>query len=314
MKRSRALAVGAAGLFAGPLTVAAQGLTTLTVAGAPEESIIPALWAVQSGMFTRAGLSVEVQAQRSGTAVASGVAGGTYQVGKSSIVSLIIAIAKGFPFQLVAPGGLYRASHPHIAMITGSTSALKTGADLNGKTIAVQSLNDIHTLGIKLWMDKNGGNSSSLKIVELPLGEVAAAIEQGRIDAGGIGAPQLDAALASGKTRVLAYTFDAFAPQFMYTAWFANKDYVATHREPIAAFSRVERQSAAFCNTHFAETVDVLAKFTAIPRDVIVHMTHAEMGTTLDPKLLQPVVDACARYGVIPKPMDAAAMIAPGLA
>jgi hypothetical protein len=33
----------------------------------------------------------------------------------------------------------------------------------------------------------------------------------------------------------------------------------------------------------------------------------------LDPKLIQPVIDVCVRYKVIPAPIDAARMIAPGL-
>jgi hypothetical protein len=42
-------------------------------------------------------------------------------------------------------------------------------------------------------------------------------------------------------------------------------------------------------------------------------MTRAMMATTLDPKLIQPVVDVCVRYKTIPSTFDAAAMIAQGV-
>lgn len=291
----------------------AQSLISLKAAGVPEESATPVLWAQQRGLFQRAGISVDLQSQRSGTAIAAGVAGGGYQVGKSSIIPLITAFAKGIPFVLVAPGGFYRASKPTIAMIVAADSPIKTAADMNGKTIGVSALDDLYTLAIKLWIDKNGGDSSTLKIVELPLPAIADAIAAGRIDAGGSAMPALQAALDSGKVRVLSHMFDAFAPEFMYTAWFSTKSTVASQLQAIREFSRVERQAAAYVNEHPEQTVDALSKFTGISADVIAKMTRAHMGTVLDPKLIQPVVDVCVRYNIIPAPINAADMIAPGL-
>lgn len=313
-KRRAALAMLGATVLAPWGRVNAQSLVALKAAGVPEESATPALWAQQSGLFRDNGLTVDLESQRSGTVIAAGVAGGAYQVGKSSIIPLITAFAKGIPFVLVAPGGLYRAAKPHIAMIVAVDSPIRTAADMNGKTLGVSALDDLYTLGIKLWMDKNGGDSSTLKIVELPLPAVTDAIVSGRIDAGGSATPALQAALDSGKVRVLSHMFDAIAPEFMYTAWFSNKDYVASHVQTMREFSRAERQAAAYVNDHPAQTVDLLSKFTAISPAVVANMTRAQMGTILDPKLIQPVVDVCVRYKVIPSPIDAAQMIASGLA
>jgi NitT/TauT family transport system substrate-binding protein len=313
VKRSAAISALGAAVLAARATVQAQSLVTLKAAGVPEESATPVLWAAQSGLFRSNGLAVELDPERSGTVIAAGVAGGAYQIGKSSIIPLITAFAKGIPFVLVAPGGLYRASKPHIAMIVAANSPIRTAADMNGKTLGVSALDDLYTLGIRWWMDKNGGDSSTLKIVELPLPAVTDAIASGRIDAGGSATPALQAALDSGKVRVLSHMFDAIASEFMYTGWFSSKNYVASNLRPVRDFSRTERQAAAYVNEHPAQTVDVLSKFTAISPDVISKMTRAQMGTTLDPKLIQPVVDVCVRYKVIPAPIDAAQMIASGL-
>jgi NitT/TauT family transport system substrate-binding protein len=313
IKRSSAISLLGAAMLATGRSAQAQSPATLKVAGVPEESATPVLWAQQNGLFTKSGLTIDLDPQRSGTVIASGVAGGAYQVGKSSIIPLITAFAKGIPFELVAPGGLYRAAKPHIAMIVAADSPIRTAAEMNGKTLGVSALDDLYTLGIRWWMDKNGGDSTTLKIVELPLPAVTDAIVAGRIDAGGSATPALQAALDSGKVRVLAYMFDAIAPVFMYTGWFSTKSYVDGHLRTIRDFSRIERQAAAYVNEHPSQTVEALAKFTAISPEVISKMTRAQMGTTLDPKLIQPVVDLCVRYKVIPAPIDAARMIAPGL-
>src|SRR5665213_4210611 len=98
IKRGAAISLVGASVLAPRLRAEAQNLVTLKAAGVPEESATPVLWADQSGLFRANGLAVDVDAQRSGTAIAAGVAGGGYQVGKSSIIPLITAFAKGIPF------------------------------------------------------------------------------------------------------------------------------------------------------------------------------------------------------------------------
>jgi NitT/TauT family transport system substrate-binding protein len=310
VRRRSALALVGGALGAPYAAAAQQKLVTLKAGGVPEESAVPALYAEQAGIFRHYGLDLQLEVQRSGTAIAAAVAGGAYQVGKSSIVPLIIAHAKGIPFEIVAAGGLYSAQHPHIGLLVRSDSPIHTAADLNGKTLGVSSLDDLYTIGIKNWMDKNGGNSSSLKIVELPISAVAAAIEEGRIDAGGSTTPQMPEAVATGKVRILAYMFDSISPLFMYTGWFSTADYVRNNRKTIDAFARAMHQSAEYVNAHHQQTIDLLANYSGIDRTAIAHMTRATMGTTLDPKLLQPAIDVCARYKVIPAPFDAVAMLA----
>lgn len=291
----------------------AQGLTNLKVAGVPEESVLPVLWGQKSGMFRAAGLDVDLTPQSSGSAITAGVVGGSYQVGKSSIIPLVTAYAKNIPIKLVAPGGLYRAAKPHIAMMVRADSPLRTAAQMNGKTIGVSSIGDLYTLSMKLWMDKNGGDSSSLKFVELPVSAIEAGLLSGRIDAGGYGTPQLQAALDSGNFRIFAHTYDAIAPLFMYSAWFAANGYVESDRSTLATFSRTERLAAVYVNSHPTETIAPLAAFTNTKTAEIAKMTRALMATTLDPKLIQPVIDVCVRYKTIPSTFDATAMIATGL-
>jgi NitT/TauT family transport system substrate-binding protein len=309
MNRRTAIALAGAGLAGIPSIASAVALTSLNAAGVPEESATSALFAEQSGIFRHYGLDVDLEQQRSGTAIAAGVAGGAYQVGKSSIVPLIIAHSKGIPFVIVAPGGLYSSAHPHIGLLVRADSPIKTAADMNGKTLGVSALDDLYTIGIKNWIDKNGGNSSTLKIVELPLSAIQGALELGRIDAGGSSTPQLQDGVDSGKVRVLAWMFDSVAPLFMYTGWFCTTDYVKQNRKVVEDFSRAIRQSAQYCNDHHQQTIDMLSKYSGIEPSTIAHMTRATMGTTLDPKLVQPAIDVCVKYKVIAAPFDARDML-----
>jgi NitT/TauT family transport system substrate-binding protein len=305
----RSVLAGATAVLAAPSLASAQSLTAITAGGVPEESATPALWAAQSGIFKKYGLDVTIDAQNSGSAVSSAVAGGSYAFGKSSVVSLILAHAKGIPFTIVAGGGFYDAKAPTIALCAKVGSPLKTGADLNGKSIAVSALNDLYAIGTKTWVDKTGGDSSTLKFLELPISAVAEAIAAGRVDAGGLINPELQSAIDSGKVQILAHDFDAIAPRFMFTGWFTTTDYLAKNKAVVVGFVKALREASAYVNAHPAETVATMAKFTKIEPALIAKMNRINYASTLEPKYIQPMIDACAKYKVIPAAFDAKDMI-----
>ncbi len=311
-RRTALAAVSSAALF--PNIALGQQLTSVVVGGLPEDSATTVLYGIQSGLFKKYGLNVEMQAQRSGPAVMSAVAGNSYQIGKAGTSPLIAAYGHGLPFVTIAPAGLYVSSAPIAALLVKKDSPINKAADLNGKTIAVGALTDIFSLSTRAWLDKNGGDSSSVKFTEITISAIPAALAEGRIDAGSCNEPILTAGLAEGKVRILGRNFDAIAPRFLYTAWFTTKEYAAANPAAIKNFTAAVKEAAQYCNTHHAETIDMIAKFTSLDSLLVQKMTRVEQGTTLDPRLLQPVIDASVKYKFAAQAFDARAMLLPGLA
>jgi len=316
MKLSRrsviaSLACAAADL---PSIAGAQTLRTIKAGGVPEDSVTPVLWAQQSGIFRRYGIDLQLEQQRSGAAIVAGVVGGAYQIGKSSLAALIAAHTKNLPLVCIAPCGLYDTAAPVIALLVKSDSPFKSGADLNGKTVAVSSLNDVYSLAAKAWVDQNGGNSSTLKLLELPVTAVAEAIAAGRVDAGGCAMPELQQALDGGRVRILSHFYDAIAPRFLVQAWFTTTDYAKSNPQVVQGFARAEREGAVYANAHHQQTVDVEAKFTGMERGVIAKMTRFTYATSLSPRDIQPLIDVSAKYKVIAAGFDARDLIYSGIA
>jgi NitT/TauT family transport system substrate-binding protein len=310
LSRRTALAAVAGSLFVPHVAFAQQPKTTsIASAGLPEDSATPVLYAISSGAFKRENLDVKLEAQRSGPAVASGIAGGAYQIGKVSLNPLIDAHAKGIPLVIVAPGGLSTTANPIAGLMVAKDSPIKKAKDLNGKTIAVGALNDIFTLAMRAWMEKNGGDPTTLKLVEIPISAIAEAIDKERVVAGSANEPILGAALATGKVRILARTFDSLAPRFMFTAWVATRAWADQNRAAVESFGKVVRQSAAYANAHHADTVDDIAKFTGLDPAVVRKMARTEAATSVDPALIQPVVDAAAHFKDIPGRFEAKELI-----
>jgi NitT/TauT family transport system substrate-binding protein len=304
--RTRGSFIALAGAaLAVPSLAGAAELTAIKMAGVPEDSATTVLYGIQSGLFKPYGLDVDMQPQHNGPSVMSGVVGGSYQVGKSSTPPLIAAFSKGLPFTIIMPAGIYDTRAPIASLLVATDSPIKKAADLNGKTIAVGALNDIHSLAVLAWMDKNGGDITSIKFVEIPIGEIPAAIEQGRVAAGSVNEPVLSAALTDNKLRSVAHHFDGIAPRFMYTAWFTTKTYATANPAVVKNVAQALRKAADYCNGHHAQTADLIAKFTSLEPAQVAKMTRVEQGTTLDPKLVQPVIDTMLRYKTLTQPIEA---------
>ena len=56
----------------------------------------------------------------------------------------------------------------YAAAIVRKDSPIKTGRDLNGKTFAVPALMDLNQIAAMAWIDQTGGDSRTVKIVEIP--------------------------------------------------------------------------------------------------------------------------------------------------
>src|SRR6185312_3111564 len=196
MKLLRALACAATLAFVLASSAAAQpALTSIKVGLVPSDDITPVLYAVRSGMFKKAGLDVQLFPSSSGTAVAQAVVGGSYEIGKSSLVSLMNAHLRGLPLYLIAAGGVYDTSAPYAELVVAPDSRYKTGKDLDRKLIGVPALNDLNVVVADGWVDQHGGDSKSLKFLEIPNSAATAALGEHRIDAYVMLYPPLAAAL-----------------------------------------------------------------------------------------------------------------------
>lgn len=304
--------IAAATLAGGPSIAAAQNATPVRVATTPDENALPVVWALRSGRFREAGLDVRIERLANGSQIAAGVAGGSYEVGKASTASLFSAHLRNVPFVFVAPAGLYDAKAPYGLVLVRADSPIRTAKDLEGKTLSTGALNSIDVVAVDAWMEKNGADWRKLRFVELPISQAQAAIEAGRVDAANINRPQLDAALSAGTMRVFAHAYDGIGTSYLTSAWFTLKSWTAKEPHAAARFGTVVEEAARYTNEHHAETAALVAEFSGIPLEVVQHNARALFGTSLDGSLIQPVIDAAAKYGLLQRPFPAQELLFSG--
>jgi NitT/TauT family transport system substrate-binding protein len=293
----------------GPVMLAAQDLPVVRVGdlGYNDASSEP-LWGATEGIFRRDGLDVKVSVLTGGGAIIAAVAGGSLEAGFSNAVSAAQAIQRGIPIIVLAPAAEWPSDHSDTLLVKARGSKLKNGVDLNGKIIAVTTLNGGLEASARLWIDKHGGDSKTVHFLELPGTEMTAAIKAGRIDAAMLSEPLLTQQRAD--VEPLADPFSAVAPRWTVGVFVASKTWVTANPDLAHKFVQGMMDTAHWANTHHAETAKIAAPLTGIDLPTFALMARSRYGYELSAALLQPEVDEALANGQLKAPVDTSQWVA----
>jgi len=261
----------------------------------PTETSAEAFYAKEMGFFAKAGLDADIRMIASASVVTTAVASNSVDVGWSSLVPIAIAHSKQIPFVVIAPASLYTSAAPNAAVFVAVNSPIRSAKDLNGKIFAVTGLGTISEFGPRAWIDHNGGDSSTVRFVELQYSAMPDALTAGRIDAAYFTEPWL--AIAKKNGRVLAYPFGAVAKDFLFGSWFTMSQWAGDHPDLVRKFAAAMRETAVWANANEAKSAEILAKYTKIDPAVVATMVRVRFGDRLTPSMMQPEIDVAAKYG-----------------
>lgn len=265
-------------------------------------------YAADLGIFKKYGLDVTIIPVPNGEAAAAAVASGKYEIAQGNLAAIASARDKGIPLVLVAPASLYDAKAATSALLVHNDSTIKKAADLIGKTVGGPGLRDIGTISVDMWLQQQGVNPSSVHFVELSSGQLQPALARGTIDAAIVIEPYLSSALASDD-RVLALPYTAIAPHFIIAAYFTTGDWLKAHAATARAFAGAIAETARWANKNHVLSAQILEKYSHI--HVTPTQTRPVYAERLDPVLLQPLIDAAAKDGVLRAVFPATMLLTP---
>jgi len=288
---------------AAELARAESALIPLEVEATPNDTSGTAYYAADMGFYEKAGLSVKITTLNNPGAAAAAIASGAVPIGGLSLSVAAIAREKGVPIVMIAPAGLYLSTTPTSGIIVLKDSTLRKAADLNGKTLATRDLSNMSYLAANLWIDKNGGDSKSVRWVEINDPLDVAAMQQGRIDAASVSEPALDTALHGGVARSIAPVFDSIGKRFLIGAYFTSEDYAKMHPDVVRKFAGAIAAASDWGNKNRERSAQILEKYAQAP--VAPGSTRVTYADALRASDVQPVLDVLLSFGILKTPMRA---------
>ena len=289
-----------------------SGTTKLSVqetAGVPSAFVA---FGVEKGFFREQRLELELEASQGGAATIPALVSEDIQIGGSNVVSLLLATEKGLPLRAIAPGtsAAQAGEKDFGALLVAKGGDVEDAGDLEGKTVAVNTLDNIADVVVKAALEKEGADVAKVKLTEVPFPEMAPALEGGDVDAAFSIEPFVTPALGKG-AEVVSYSYVVTEPEMQVGAYAVTQQFAQEDPEAVKAFQAAVAKTASYVTDNEREFRDFLAKEAKIAPDLARRIVLPRWSEKLDESSLANTAKLMQRYGLTEQPVDAKKLVAP---
>ncbi len=315
MKRLAILVLAAAALLAGcggddgPGGGEPGKPVALKVGVLPIADVAPVYLGIDKGFYREENLAIEPQVAAGGAAIVPSVVSGDFQFGFSNIVSPIIAGGKGLPIQIIAAGS--QAGDDDSKVLVNEDSPIRGPKDLEGKKIAVNTLNNIGTVTLNNTLEKEGVDISTLQFVEIDFPDMQAALEADRVDAIWEKEPFITRAEEAG-AREIINPYTSTAARLAVGVYFSSRRYIEQNRDVVDRFVRATKRSLEFAESNPGEVRRIITESTQTPPEVAKVMDLPHWSSELNPRHTRLLTDLTVKYGLVDEKPDLTELIYEG--
>jgi NitT/TauT family transport system substrate-binding protein len=281
-------------------------LTKVSVGVIPIVDCAPIYLGDKQGFFKDEGLQLDIQTATGGAAIVPGVVSGSFDFAFSNLISVMVAKDKGLDLKFVANGvsTTGEVGNDIGGVVVPAGSGITSAKDLAGKTVSVNNLSNIGDTTIKSVIEKDGGDPSSVKFVEVAFPDAPAALANKQVDAAWILEPFLSKAVAEGGT-IVSSNFVEMSPELDIAGYFTKADTITGKAELTEKFTRAMNKSLEYAQAHPDEVRDIVGTYTKIDDATRAKMILPRYRVEFNQDAFKTLGDAAAKYGTLTKAPNA---------
>ena len=229
---------------------------------------------IQTGMFAKHGVEIEVSAFGGDARMQQALTADSIDVGIGSGPGMAF-MAKGVPAKAVAAmAGVPR----NMALMVNYNSAIRTVDDLRGKKLGVTTAGSLTDwIGKRINLLKGWGSSG---IITVPIGGMQparAAVKTGQID-GYIGALEVGYELEENKEWRVITSATPFVDHFITHVFFVRNDVIEKRPQAVRAYLKAWFETIAFMKANKDKTVEITSKVINLSPSVISRAYDEQIG------------------------------------
>lgn len=281
------------------------GTDNVTVGVIPILDVAPIYLGVDKGFFKERGIEVKLELAEGGAAIVPAVVSGQYQFGFSNVVSLLLAHEKGLPVKVVSNGNNSTGvdGEDFASLMVKGDSPIKSAADLEGKTVAANTLQNIVDTSVRASVRKAGGDPSKVKFTALPFPEQPAALQSGRVDAVFVVEPFQQAVLADGG-KPIASSYVDVAPNLTVATYFTSEKMLADDPDLVKRFTDAMQESLSYADSHPDEAREIIGTYTEIAPEVIEKVVLPKWPAEVNRDSVETLAELALEDGLLEKSAD----------
>jgi NitT/TauT family transport system substrate-binding protein len=286
-------------------------VTQVSLGVLPLVDLAPIYLGVEQGFFGEEGIELSFTTAQGGAAIIPAVLGGELDFGFSNPTSLILAHSQGLPVKIIAPGGSStgEVGEDYGAVVVRPDSGITDAAGLAGRRVAVNTLRNIGDTSIRESVRVAGGDPDAVQFVEMPLPDMAAALDQGQVDAIWVVEPFLTNALAQGAVPV-AWNWIDVSPDLMASAYFTSEQKIQEDPDLVESFAAAVARSAEYASENPEEARDIITTYTQIPPEVVAEVTLPGWEPEVNVDSTQRLIDLALEDGLIEEEVSVEDLVA----
>lgn len=264
------------------------------------------------GHFAEHGLKLDIETGAGGAAIIPGVMSDTYAIGGSNIVSVMLGVSEGLPLQMITSGTAVGEGErdDFSAILVRPDSGIEEPADLEGKTIAVNTLKNISEVTVKTALEKQGVDPSKIELTELDFPEMLPALERGEVDAVHEIEPFVTLGVQDGFEPIV-WPYVGTRPGMQIGSYVTTTKYLEGNPEVVEAFRAGIADTAAAVEQDPDAFRKALPELTELSPEAAQNATLPVWGADIDEETLSYVAEQMVKYGLVDEPVDIEQVIAP---
>ena len=280
----------------------------VTVALVPAQGATGLYVALDKGLFASAGLHVTVKTVTSSAVVIPALINGSVDVASGQYAPYIETDAGHLADIRIIAAGF--ALTPHVnEVMAPAHSAVKSLADLKGKTIAVNAVNSEVSDLLYSDLAANGVSPAEVKLVAVPFPAMAAALAAHQVAAAYMTEPYVTEAGQKYGDVGIGDIDTGPAVNFPIAGYAVLASWARKYPRTAAAFAHAVEEGNRIADSNIAELQHAFIAGLSLPPHVADVMATGTFPDAPDPAQIQRVADLMQHYGQLKKPFNVASMI-----
>lgn len=277
----------------------------------PVVDVAPLHIAMRNGYFKEEGLEVETVVVQGGAAAIPGLVQGSLDITFGNWVSFIAAQSKETAknvggIKLISDG--YQAKPGMFLILVKGNGTIRSMTDLVGKTIAINTLNNISELTTKAVLEANNIDPKKITLKEMPMPDMEAAIERNVVDAGFMSEPFITRAQRNSGQIAILDAASGPTSAIPIAGYGTTGKFVEENPNTVAAFQRAMARGQQDASDR-ATVQALLPQYAGVDRDTAKLVNLGQFPTSLDATRLQRVATLMRTYGLLQTDLDIEPML-----
>ena len=256
--------------------------------------------AEEAGYLEEAGIDAELVQTQGGAAAIPALASGNVDVTYANYTSALLAAQQGLPIVLIAGNDVGADDH---GIYVDPDSGIEGIADLKGKSFAVNNLQNIGTVALYAQLEEAGLSPQDVEVLEMPLPDMAPAVQNGNVDAIWQVEPFQVVAEQAGLVKI-GNLFDGPAADMPVAGWITTRDYAEANPEVISGLRDSLARSIGDLDGNREAFATLVPEFTTVTAEVVQEIELPVFAAEVDVAKVQEGADLMLEYDLIDAALD----------